>query len=62
VIGKKTAIGDKAVTRRSTVGISWDRLPFATKPMVTLEDISEQRETVSVELIPAGHLDLTEVI
>jgi len=45
VIGKKTAIGDKAATRRNTVGISWDRLPFATRPISTLEEISKQRET-----------------
>lgn len=47
VIGKKTAIGDKAAIRRSEQGISWERLPFATRPIVTSQDMTEQREVVS---------------
>ncbi|KAK7056612.1 Sister chromatid cohesion protein 2 [Paramarasmius palmivorus] len=38
VLGKKSAIGDKPATRRHETPISWDRLPFATKPIVTTED------------------------
>lgn len=48
VIGKKTAVGDKAAARRTEQAVSWDRLPFATKPIITSQDMVEQREVVSV--------------
>ncbi|KXN83113.1 Protein rad9 [Leucoagaricus sp. SymC.cos] len=43
VIGKKTAAGDKPATRRNDMPISWDRLPYATTPMLTTEDIKIQK-------------------
>ncbi|KAK0188221.1 hypothetical protein F5146DRAFT_1062556 [Armillaria mellea] len=45
VLGKKSAIGDKASVRRHQKAISWDRLPFATRPILTSSDADEQRTT-----------------
>jgi len=44
---KKTAAGDKAAVRRIDAPISWARLPFATSPMLTTEDIKLQKTKVS---------------
>lgn len=44
---KKTAAGDKAVVRRIDAPISWARLPFATAPMLTTEDLRLQKARVS---------------
>jgi len=44
---KKTAAGDKAAVRRIDTPISWARLPFATSPMLTMEDIKLQKTKVS---------------
>ncbi|OBZ71396.1 Protein rad9 [Grifola frondosa] len=43
VMGKKSAVGDKAATRRHERPLSWERLPFATAPMLTNEDAAVQR-------------------
>ncbi|VDC04583.1 unnamed protein product [Peniophora sp. CBMAI 1063] len=42
--GKKSAVGDKAAVRRSGAPLNWERLPFATAALNTVEDISQQRD------------------
>jgi len=42
-IGKKSAIGDKAATKRHEHPISWGRLPFATTPLLTTADADAQK-------------------
>jgi hypothetical protein len=51
-VGKKTAIGDRPVTKRHNKPISWDRLPFATTPLLTVQDLDAQKNRVS----PPGHI------
>ena len=46
VLNKKSALGDKAATKRHDKAISWDRLQFALKPILTTEDIGVQRSQV----------------
>ncbi|KAJ3896942.1 hypothetical protein GG344DRAFT_35833 [Lentinula edodes] len=41
---KKSTIGDKPALRRHDKPITWDRLPFAVKPVLTSEDVKEQKE------------------
>jgi cohesin loading factor subunit SCC2 len=48
VLGKKSAIGDKAAVKRHEKPISWDRLPFATAPILTTEDVETQKAKVSI--------------
>ncbi|KAJ7081353.1 hypothetical protein B0H15DRAFT_924231 [Mycena belliarum] len=44
VMGKKTAAGDKAATKKNERPISWmPRLPFATRPILTTSDAQEQK-------------------
>ncbi|KAH8077046.1 hypothetical protein BXZ70DRAFT_709469 [Cristinia sonorae] len=43
VIGKKTAVGDRPASRRHERPITWDRLPFATRPIRTNEDVAAQQ-------------------
>ncbi|KAF7297577.1 Sister chromatid cohesion protein [Mycena kentingensis (nom. inval.)] len=43
VLNKKSAVGDRAAQRRHTQPISWDRLPFATAPILTLENVKAQK-------------------
>jgi cohesin loading factor subunit SCC2 len=43
VTGKKSAIGDKPAAKRHEKPISWDRLPFATTPLLTSEDLNVQK-------------------
>ncbi|KAI6114285.1 sister chromatid cohesion C-terminus-domain-containing protein [Pisolithus sp. B1] len=45
VPGKKSAIGDKPATKRHTHPVSWDRLPFATMPLILPEDLVKHRIT-----------------
>jgi len=45
VVGKKTAIGDRPATRRHERPITWDRLPFATRPILTNEDVASAQNT-----------------
>ncbi|THH23071.1 hypothetical protein EUX98_g8109 [Antrodiella citrinella] len=45
VIGKKTAVGDRPATRRHERPITWDRLPFATRPILTDEDVASAQCT-----------------
>jgi cohesin loading factor subunit SCC2 len=47
VMGKKTAVGDKPANKRHEKPISWERLPFATTPLLTEDDISDQKNRVS---------------
>ncbi|KAF9457433.1 hypothetical protein BDZ94DRAFT_1326256 [Collybia nuda] len=42
-IGKKSTIGDKPAIKRNEKPISWDRLPFATTPLLTTEDVEKQK-------------------
>ncbi|KAG5653655.1 hypothetical protein H0H81_011615 [Sphagnurus paluster] len=42
-LGKKSAIGDKAAVKRHENPISWDRLPFATTPILTTDDVETQK-------------------
>ncbi|KAF9267598.1 hypothetical protein L218DRAFT_955463 [Marasmius fiardii PR-910] len=41
--GKKSAVGDKPTTKRHEQPISWERLPFATRPILTTEDSEAQK-------------------
>ncbi|KAF8879492.1 hypothetical protein BD779DRAFT_1551796 [Infundibulicybe gibba] len=43
MIGKKSAIGDKPATKRHDIPMSWDRLPFATIPLLTSQDGETQK-------------------
>ncbi|KAJ4482460.1 hypothetical protein J3R30DRAFT_3699992 [Lentinula aciculospora] len=43
-INKKSTIGDKVALRRHDKPLSWDRLPFALKPILTSRDMREQKE------------------
>jgi len=43
VVGKKSTVGDKAATKRHENPISWERLPFATAPILTAEDAEAQK-------------------
>ncbi|KAJ7719905.1 sister chromatid cohesion C-terminus-domain-containing protein [Mycena metata] len=43
VSGKKSAVGDKAVTKRNEKPISWTRLPYATAPILTTSDVDSQK-------------------
>ncbi|KAL1664712.1 hypothetical protein GGF50DRAFT_101537 [Schizophyllum commune] len=45
VVGKKSAVGDKGVTRKHGRPISWDRLPYATQPLLNMEDAERQKIT-----------------
>ncbi|KAF9046656.1 hypothetical protein BJ165DRAFT_1369666 [Panaeolus papilionaceus] len=45
VIGKKSALGDKPATKRHDNPISWDRLHFATTPLLTSQDGELQKNT-----------------
>ncbi|KAH9961425.1 hypothetical protein BGW80DRAFT_1438760 [Lactifluus volemus] len=48
VIGKKNAQGDRPATRRTGAAaapLTWARLPFATRPLLTTADMAEQRDT-----------------
>ncbi|KAG6859589.1 radiation sensitive protein rad9, partial [Termitomyces sp. T159_Od127] len=43
-LGKKSAIGDKpAMKRHDGMIISWERLPFALNPLLTTDDIENQK-------------------
>ncbi|KAG6888734.1 hypothetical protein C0995_006386 [Termitomyces sp. Mi166 len=43
-LGKKSAIGDKpAVKRHDGMVISWERLPFALNPILTTDDVENQK-------------------
>ncbi|KAI9443068.1 hypothetical protein H4582DRAFT_1808792 [Lactarius indigo] len=47
VVGKKNALGDKPATRRAGAAaapLTWTRLPFATRPLLTTADMAAQRE------------------
>ncbi|KAK7469438.1 Sister chromatid cohesion protein 2 [Stygiomarasmius scandens] len=45
VLGKKSNIGDRPATKKHDRPISWNRLPFATKPILTSVDADEQKQT-----------------
>lgn len=47
VLGKKSTVGDRPATRKRDVPISWERMPFIEKPMLSREDTEEQKERVS---------------
>lgn len=46
VIGKKSAAGDKPAIKRNDKAISWDRLPYATMPILTTSDADQQKAHV----------------
>lgn len=39
MVGKNSAMGDEAITQRNRVGVSWDKLPFATRPISASEEV-----------------------
>lgn len=39
-------MGDRPATRRYDTPIAWDRLPYATAPMLTTEDMKNQKARV----------------
>ncbi|THH14012.1 hypothetical protein EW146_g6273 [Bondarzewia mesenterica] len=45
VTGKKNAMGDKPANRRHNYALTWERLPFATAPVLTTQDMATQRDT-----------------
>lgn len=47
--GKKSAVGDKPATKRHDKPITWDRLPFATSPLLTSEDVNVQKIRVCLK-------------
>jgi cohesin loading factor subunit SCC2 len=54
VIGKKNAQGDRPATRRTGAAaapLTWARLPFATRPLLTTADMAEQRDTVRILIL-----------
>ncbi|GJE95924.1 sister chromatid cohesion protein-like protein [Phanerochaete sordida] len=44
VIGKKTAVGDRQAGRRHEKPLTWDRLPYATSPILSSQDLTAQRD------------------
>ncbi|RDB15317.1 Protein rad9 [Hypsizygus marmoreus] len=42
-LGKKSAIGDKPAAKKHDKPMSWDRLPYATVPILTSEDVQGQK-------------------
>jgi cohesin loading factor subunit SCC2 len=46
VPGKKSAIGDKPATRRHERPLIWERLPFATRMILTPQDADSQKTIV----------------
>lgn len=50
VLGKKSTVGDRPATRKRDVPISWERMPFIEKPLLSQEDTEEQKERVSPSL------------
>jgi len=46
VPGKKSAVGDRPAVRRLETPITWDRMPFATVPVVTHADAKAQQSTL----------------
>lgn len=57
VIGKKTAIGDKVTNKRHQDMISWNRLHFATVPLVTMNDVELQKRQVILSFSKISHLN-----
>jgi cohesin loading factor subunit SCC2 len=47
VPGKKSALGDKPAVRKHEHPLAWERLPFATRPVLTSADAEAQKKTVS---------------
>ncbi|TFK69516.1 protein rad9 [Pluteus cervinus] len=45
VLGKKSAVGDRPASKRHDNAISWNRLLFATSPLITSEDVNVQKRT-----------------
>jgi cohesin loading factor subunit SCC2 len=45
-LGKKSAIGDKPATKRNQEPISWNRLTFAAKPLITTDDMESHKTEV----------------
>ncbi|KAI5117240.1 hypothetical protein M0805_001558 [Coniferiporia weirii] len=45
VMGKKSAAGDRPATRRRDGAISWERMPFAVKPILTADEVEAQVTT-----------------
>ena len=51
VLGKKSTVGDRPASRKRDNPIGWERMPFVAKPILTREDVDEQKQTVSMELL-----------
>ncbi|PCH40319.1 hypothetical protein WOLCODRAFT_67627 [Wolfiporia cocos MD-104 SS10] len=43
VVGRKSAVGDRPATRRHERPLLWERLPFATMPLLTSMDVDAQK-------------------
>jgi cohesin loading factor subunit SCC2 len=48
VPGKKSALGDKPATRRHERPLTWERLPYATRLVLTSADADVQKKTVRI--------------
>jgi cohesin loading factor subunit SCC2 len=51
VPGKKSALGDKPATRRHERALIWERLPFATRLLLTPADADSQKKTVRAPIV-----------
>ncbi|KAL1743690.1 sister chromatid cohesion C-terminus-domain-containing protein [Schizophyllum fasciatum] len=49
VFGKKSAIGDKAAVKKHGRPISWDKLPYATRPLMSADD-GERQKMMFIEI------------
>ncbi|KAL0960842.1 hypothetical protein HGRIS_005858 [Hohenbuehelia grisea] len=43
VMGKKSAVGDRPAVRKHENPISWERLPYASTPLLTTQDMESQK-------------------
>jgi hypothetical protein len=51
VPGKKTAIGDKPASKRTDYALTWERLPYAVRHILTTQDADVQKKTVSMPFV-----------
>lgn len=60
-LGKKSAVGDRPAIKRNEKAISWDRLPFATAPLLTSEDVEVQKIRVCLLILWNVSHQLTDI-
>ena len=51
VVGKKSALGDKAAVRRHATAMGWERVPYAMQPIHTCEDMEGQHRQVRTPIV-----------